>query len=375
MTESPDRQASRGPVSSRRGVLVGRPGGVEVRVHLSFAALGLLGALAVHPLLRAQLPDLGTTAVGVVAGGVGFLLLVSVAVHELAHAAVGRALGIGVLRIDLWGLGGATALEGDPPTARGQALVSVAGPLVNVLIGGFCAVAWELSPTGTILHEMAIRLAVSNGLLAAYNLLPGLPLDGGQVLRAAVWGITGDRLTGLRAAGYGGLVTAGLTALLALSESRRGGDYGLFTLIVAVFIGVQAQQALRAAGHARRLPGVVAGRLARPAYLAVGDLPLAEALRRAAADGRNSVVLGAADHPSAVLSEGMLARVPAQRRPWVPLSSVARAVMPATYLDAALSGEALLEALREDPATEYVVMDGARLVGVLHTADVAKQLA
>ncbi|MGH3743516.1 MAG: hypothetical protein ACRDTP_01485, partial [Mycobacteriales bacterium] len=119
-------------------------------------------------------------------------------------------------------------------------------------------------------------------------------------------------------------------------------------------------------------PGVVAGRLARPAFVAVSDLPLAEALRRAAATGRSAVVLGVDGRPSAVLSDALLAAVPDTRRPWVPLSSVTERVT--STLDAGLQGEQLLRVLREQPGSAYLVMDGGRFVGVLRASDVAARL-
>jgi len=323
------------------------------------------------PLLHHNLPTVPAAQIHVIAAVIGLLLLASVTVHELGHAVVGRALGITVTSIHLWGLGGSTVLSREPERARDQYLLSVAGPLINLWFGGLSALVWQQTSYGTIPHEVALRLAAANALLAAYNLLPGLPLDGGQILRAAVWGATGDKVTGLRVAGYGGLATAALTVGVAVWESRYGGDYGLFTLLIAIFIALQAQQALRGATIARRLPHVVAGDLARPAFLIGEDIPLAEALRRAAVGGRTAVIYGTSDRPDHVLSEVLLAQVPAQRRPWVPLSSVVR---PASPLDAALAGEKLLEALRRDGPREHVVMNGSELVGVLRTADVAAAL-
>jgi Zn-dependent protease len=358
----------------RGGISLGRPGGVPVRLHVSFLFLGVLVALSVAAPLRAELPRLSSAVVEVLSVVLGALLLVCVALHELAHALVARRLRIEVSGIDLWGLGGVTGLASEPTTARAQYLVSVSGPVVNLLIGAPAALVWIGTDVATIPHALALRLALANALLAAYNLLPGLPLDGGQILRAGVWGLTGDKVTGLRAAGYGGLVAAVATAALALDDARRGGQFWLFTLLIAGFIGVQATGALRGAVVARRLPFVVAGRLARPAFLAVTDLPLAEALRRATAAGCAAVVLGAEDAPTGVMSDALLAQVPAQRRPWVALSSVVQVIRPGAVLDARLSGEALLEVLRRAPAPEYVVMDAGRLVGVLRTADVATVL-
>lgn len=369
MNDQPARPDERGS-GLRGGVRLGSPGGVPLRLHFSFLVLGLLVAMSMAQPLRGDLPRLGSGTVQALAGLLGFLLLASVALHELAHALVARRLGVGVTGIDLWGLGGVTGLAGEPSTARSQYLISISGPVVNLLIGGPAALLWSATAAATVPHALGLRLAVANALLAGYNLLPGLPLDGGQILRAGVWGLTGDRTTGLRAAGFGGLVAAAATAVVAVIDARHGGQFWLFSLLVAGFIGVQAQGALRAAVMARRLPYVVAGRLARAAYLAPADLPLAEALRRAATAGCAAVVLAGDGAPAAVLSEELLAQVPEQRRPWVSLSTVVRRLRPGDVLDARLSGQPLLDALHRVPAPEYVVMDGGRLVGVLRAADV-----
>jgi Zn-dependent protease len=354
-----------------RGIRLGEPYGIPIRLHLSFVVLGALVVIVLDPVLHNERPAMSDAGVHSLAITVALGLLLSVAIHEFAHAVMARRLGMQVRGIHLWGLGGSTALDGEPATARAQYLISVVGPLTNVLLGGIGAAVWASTSAGSIPYELGLRIAAANALLAVYNLLPGLPLDGGQMLRAGVWALTGDKITGLRAAGYGGFVAAGATVALAVVESRSGGDYGLFTLLVAVFIAVQALQAVRSASIARRLPMVVAGRLARPAHVVADDLPVAEALRRATAAGHCAVVYRKTGQADLVLSEALLAAVPEIRRPWVPLSSVVTAASP---LDASLAGEDLLSALRCTTQGEHVVMSGSRLVGVLRVADVAAAL-
>lgn len=350
---------------------MGEPFGIPIRLHVSFLVLGALVVFVLDPVLHDEHPAMSDSGIHAIAIAIAVALLLSVAVHEFAHAVMARCLGIGVRGIHLWGLGGSTALETEPTTARAQYLVSVAGPLTNVLIGGISAAVWATSTAGTVPYELGLRIAGANALLAIYNLLPGLPLDGGQMLRAGVWATTGDKITGLKAAGYGGFFAAGVTTLLALAETRNGGDYGLFTFLVAGFIAMQAQQAVRSATIARRLPSVVAGRLARTALVVDADLPVAEAIRRAAAAGHPAVIFRHPGQADLVLSEALLAAVPEARRPWVPLSSVVTVASP---LDASLSGEDLLSALRRTTQGEHVVMNGGRLVGVLRVADVAAAL-
>jgi Zn-dependent protease len=351
-----------------------RIAGVVVRVRPSFLLLGVLAGSSAQPAIRDQVPTLSAAGADVVAAVVAVGLLASVLLHELAHASFGRRLGLPVERVDLTLLGGATSLGAEPRTARDQYLVSVSGPVVNLLLGCVFAVVSHLTASGSVAHVLAEPICVVNVLLALYNLLPGLPLDGGQLVRAVVWRVTGDKIIGLRAAGIGGLLTSAATLLLGYLELRGGESLGILTVAVGVFVAMQAQGALLGASLARRLPAVVAGRLARPAYLVASDLPVSEALRRAAAAGRSAVVLGTDGRPSAVLSDVLLARVPEQRRPWVSLSSVSSPAPQASWLDADLTGEDLIAAMAAGTATEYVVMHDGTLVGVLLKSDVASRL-
>lgn len=349
---------------------LGRPFGVPLRLAPSFLALGLLvadlDAAVVHqrlPLRTAGVAD--ATAVAVAAA-----LLLSVILHELAHAAVGRALGMPVDGITLHLFGGVTSLGEEPRRPVVQFLVTLAGPLVNVLAGGIAAAVWLTSGPATVPSVTGEQIAIVNTGLALYNLLPGLPLDGGQLVRAALWQITGNAERGLRGAAYGGVAVALATFALGAREIISGTTVGVFTVAVGVLVGMNAVQALRASGAAGRISGLAAGQLARPAYEADPVLPLAEALRRAEAAGRGAVLVATRPgHPTAVVTEALLAAVPPARRPWVPVSVAAAPLNPATVLDTRVKGPALLAALRASPASDYLVVDGAQVVGVLRVDD------
>ncbi|MGH3743447.1 MAG: site-2 protease family protein, partial [Mycobacteriales bacterium] len=230
--------------------------GFQLRPRLSFVLLGALAAVSVAEGLRSDLERSSSATIAVLSMLIGLGMLGSVLLHELGHALVGRRLGLPVGTIELNVLGGATALGEEPPTPRAQYLVSVVGPVVNLLLAGVFGVVALTTAVATVPHDLAYPLFVINALLAFYNLLPGLPLDGGHLVRAAVWGLTGDKVTGLRAAGVGGLVTAAATFALGVVELRAGAGFALATFLVAVFVAVQAHGALTGAGLARRLPGV-----------------------------------------------------------------------------------------------------------------------
>jgi tRNA (adenine57-N1/adenine58-N1)-methyltransferase len=247
---------------------------VALRASPSFLLLGLLAAEFEGQILSTDLPRESGGLVAAVALAVGVGLLLSVALHELAHAVVGRGLGLPVGGIMLYLFGGLTSLDAEPASASDQAMVTLAGPLVNVVLGGACAaIALTLHSSGLV-PEATWQLAGMNALLAAYNLVPGLPLDGGQLLRAALWRATGDRVRALRTTawvGVGGGIMAGLVGLELL---RRTHGYSFLLLTLAAILVVSGLQIVRASGVTARLEGVSAGQVARRAFTAAPDLPL-----------------------------------------------------------------------------------------------------
>jgi hypothetical protein len=216
-----------------------------------------------------------------------------------------------------------------------------------------------------------------------FNLLPGLPLDGGRVLRAVVWRVTGDGQRASLLSAWAGRVVAVvvvpvllLGVLPAVRESTADGTDVVFTLLVALFVYGGATASLRQAQVAAKLPGVSARLLARPALGVPADLPLAEAVRRARAVGaRGLVVVDRADQPEGVVSEAAVIATPEQRRPWITVSALSRRVDAAMLLDAELRGEELLDAMRAAPAPEYVVRDAQGHLGVLLAADVVRAVS
>jgi predicted transcriptional regulator len=143
--------------------------------------------------------------------------------------------------------------------------------------------------------------------------------------------------------------------------------------LLAGFIWVGASQALTVAAINSRLPGLRVADLVRPALEVPADLPVSEALRRAW-DSRSQglVVVDGEGRPTALVSEAHVLALPEQRRPWTTVSQVARQIEPGMTLPASAAGEAVLDAVRATPASEYLVVgsDG-RSVGVLATTDVA----
>lgn len=302
--------------------------------------------------------------------------------HELAHAWVASAAGYPVRSITLWWLGGFTSYERRTSSAWKEGLIAASGPLSSIAIGLACWMVYAAAEGADVrLRALAYALAWSNVLLGVYNALPGLPLDGGAVLKSIVWGVTRDENKGTVVAGWGGRVVA-VVVLLAFVVppflSGRSPDIAgiVFAAIISAFLWSGASQALTQARVSARVPALSARSLARRAVLVPSDTPLSEALRRVEEAGAGGVVLTDADgRPVAVSREAAVSAVPAERRPWVPVSSVSAALDPRAAIPADLAGEPLLVAMTAYPASEYVVVEAdGRLVGVLSTADVEAAL-
>jgi hypothetical protein len=209
------------------------------------------------------------------------------------------------------------------------------------------------------------------------NLVPGLPLDGGRVLKAAVWRVTGDMHRGTIAAAWAGRVVALLAFGWPLLTSKLFGgsptavDF-IFAGVIAMFLWSGATTALESARLRARLPQLNARALARRTLTVPDDLPLAEAVRRAQEVHAGSIVtVSASGHPIGVVNEAALLSVPSDRRPWVAVSSVARSIDEGLQLPAGIAGEELIRAMGARPAGEYLLLDAdGTIFGVLSTADV-----
>lgn len=304
------------------------------------------------------------------------LLYASVLLHELSHSVVAKAFKLPVKRIVLYPLGGFSVIEPEPPTPGQEFLVSIAGPAMSVAIAGVGYVFDRLVHSTGVVHAILDLVVFSNLLVAIFNMLPGLPLDGGRVLRAGLWKLTGNAGSATVMAAWAGRVLAVVLVLApiavpSLGNFSIGGAYGLWLVVVAIFMWMSAGQALRSARIRERLPSLQARALARRAIPVQSSLPLAEAMRRAdLAQARALVVVDHDAKPIAIVNEGAVMATPEQRRPWVDAGSLARTLDDGMILPADLSGMDLIEAVSKAPASEYLLVEpSGQVYGVLARSD------
>jgi Zn-dependent protease/CBS domain-containing protein len=318
----------------------------------------------------------------IVAAAFVVLLYVSVLIHELSHCVVARGYGLPVRRILLYPLGGFSEIEVEPQTPAREFLVSAAGPALSLVLAACGYGLMHVVPAGTIAGTLVSQLRWANLVVGIFNLLPGLPLDGGRMLRAVIWKLTGRPSTATIAAAWAGRVLAVALFVVPFTLGEIRGDGTdlisvVWLAVIAAFMWTGAGQAIKATKFRERLPALQARRLARKAVSVNANTPLAEAMRRAEeSQARALVVVDHEDKPIAIVNETAVMATPLQRRPWIEAGALARTLEPNMVLPADLSGLALLDAIRKAPATEYLLVEpSGQVYGVLATRDVDQAFA
>jgi Zn-dependent protease/CBS domain-containing protein len=374
------RDQNREPKRRPGALQIARVAGVPIYVNLSWVFVALLIAFAFRPWIDQQVPGLGRWSF-VAAFGFAVLLYASVLVHEIAHVLVARRFGLPVRAITLQFLGGLSEIEREPESPWREFAVAVVGPVTSLALGGAFGLAYTVVDEPPLLELTVYQLAVANLLVGLFNLLPGLPLDGGRMLRAGVWAVTKRPHLGTKVAGWAGRAVAVLVLALPWIYLAGAGRPSLVTivwsLILAMFLWAGSTQALMSARIRGKLPALHARDLARRGVPVPSELPLSEAIRRAQESHAGSlVVVDSGGKPTGLVSEAAVLATPEHRRPWITIGDVARRLEPALVLSVELRGEDLVRAMGGMPATEYLLVEpDGRIYGVLATADVDAALA
>jgi Zn-dependent protease/predicted transcriptional regulator len=229
-------------------ITLGRLFGVQIGLHYSWFIIALLITLSLVGHFGATDPNWSRAIVWASAVITAVLFFVSIVLHELSHALVARARGVSVRSITLFALGGVATMETPAPDAKTEFWIAVAGPIASVAIGlGGYALAASLgwSPQAEAIPSTAVLgwLGYINISLAVFNLIPGFPLDGGRILRAILWGRSGDadRAT-MTAARVGQAVAFGFILLGVMRFFGGAGFGGVWIAFIGWFL-LQAAQA------------------------------------------------------------------------------------------------------------------------------------
>ncbi|MBI2772896.1 MAG: site-2 protease family protein [Chloroflexi bacterium] len=360
--------------------LIARVIGIDIRVHFSwFLIFGLILFTYSDPnggLFSQVRPTWSDQKLVIVAGIYAVLFFLSIVAHELAHAAVARAFRMPVSSITLFLLGGVANLAKEPPSARAEFLMAIAGPATSLVIGGvglgIAQVADEvvlrqaaLDPVGVV----AFYLGLTNLLLAGFNMIPGYPLDGGRVLRSVVWGIVRERTRATRVAARGGQVVAGLLVLVGawrvfvLDETFGG----LWTALIAYFLYNAASASLQQERVAGMVAGVEVGPLMSRQFVAVPrNMSIAELVDgHMLPNNARAVAVVDAGRLRGIVSVADLRKVP--QAEW-PVTGVQTVMTPASAIPSLSPTSRLMTAIERFGSTDLPllpVVEDEVIVGVL----------
>jgi Zn-dependent protease/CBS domain-containing protein len=354
-----------------------RIAGIDVGVHPSWLVVfGLVTWSLAAGYYPVALPNADPTLHWALGAISAVLLFAAVLVHELAHSLVARAQGLDARSITLFIFGGVSNLGGESPRPSVEFLVAIVGPLSSFAIAGLAWLGAGAAPSGSAVEAVLAYLAIVNGLLGLFNLIPGFPLDGGRVLRSVIWRATGSlrRATEVAAA-VGTIVAYGFLVwgfIRVLDGELLGGiwiaaiGWFLQSASAASVQQVRLEEALRGtrvADIVRRDATAVAPGTSVADLIEDYFLPQS---RRAMPVVDNGRIVG-------IVTLGDVRQVPPDQRAATPVADVMGGRDGLVTVGPGSSLAAALEALGRGDYEQVPVVDNGRLVGMLTRADVLRQ--
>ena len=367
-------------------ITLGRVFGITIGLHVSWFFIALLITLSLAAHFSETNPTWASSTVWLSAIATGFLFFLAIVVHELAHALVARVRGVPIRSITLFALGGVANMDKDVGDAKTEFWMGIAGPIMSIAVGGLClGIVWALGgfEAGSELTPHTPPMAVFawlgyiNLMLAAFNMIPAFPLDGGRVLRAALWGFQGDKRRATWIAVRTSQIIAVLFIVVGFVGFFSGGSFGgLWIAIIGWFLFGAAEASLLQMEMVTALQGLrVRDVMAQDCVRVSPDVSLQTladdyVLRTGqrcflvADDGRIKGLVAAGDLKSVERELSPTTHVDAVMRP---LEQVKR-VKPETSLAEAL------EMMARDDLNQLPVMSNGHLEGILTRSHILRVL-
>ncbi len=382
--------------SDRYTIRIAKVAGIEVRLHVTVTIIFVLIVVGLgNGVLPQWHPAWGMLQLWGTATVTGVLFFGSLLAHELSHSLVAKAHGIDVPRITLFLFGGVAEIEREAESPKVEFLIASAGPLMSFALSIlFFAVFLQLAPPEflefsvdnenrdmSMLSETATAafwLASVNLILGVFNLVPGFPLDGGRLFRAFLWWRTGDQVKATRRAAETGRFFGWTLIALGLLVFLRGDIVGgAWLALIGWFLSRLAAASVSQLMTDRALKGLRVHDLMRTRFDAVdGDLPIDRFV--------NDCLLRSSQFVWPVRSQGKdvgvfnLHDITAINEPTKSTLKVRDIMQPideATHLHPELSGREALKRLADSTDAPLPVLQGGRVVGLMHQADILKWLA
>jgi Zn-dependent protease len=357
---------------------IGRVAGIRIGIHYTWLlAFALIAWSLTAGYFPTVLPDAGPLIYGMTGIAGTLLLFASVLLHELSHSLVARQRGLQVDSITLFVFGGVSGLSNEPTRPRDEFLVAVVGPLTSLVVAGVCwLVGFVLVEGVGIGGALLGYVGFANAVLGVFNLVPGFPLDGGRVLRAILWAMTGSLRQATRIASHIGQGIGYLLVLLGVLLLLDGDVVsGLWLAFIGWFLS-EAAQAMRQE-HALReaLSGIPVSTVMDTQPPIVGPKTSVEELvfDHAVQRGERAVLVVDRGHLLGLVTLADVKKV--QRDTWsvTQLEEImSRAPLQTVTPDTDLT--AVLESMMRHSIHQLPVVAGERVVGMVSRAEILGML-
>ena len=347
---------------------IGRIRGIPIYLHPSWLVIFALITVSLAEEFATQHPHWSQAqhwSLGVLTS---VLFFASVVFHEMGHSVVAQHYRIPVISITLFVFGGLARIGREPESAKQEFNIAVAGPLASyVLAVGF----WLLTrgfPASEMFGALALWLAQINFVLATFNLVPGFPLDGGRILRALAWGVTGDYTRATHFASRSGQLLAYIMIFLGIWEALTLHNYigGLWLAFIGWFVLTAAQESYAQVAIRSALQGLRAGDIMSQELPTIGrDISLEEYGHEILRTGRRCHLVVANGELMGLMTIHALNGVP--REQWAN-TSVQAAMLPRDQIHWAAPEEpvlGLLERMQNEDVNQMPVVANGHVVGIV----------
>lgn len=345
----------------RDGIPLGKIAGVPVYLAYSWFVIAAITVVFYGPFIMDFIPGLGNWAY-LVGLAVALLLALSVLIHELAHALSAKVFHWPTEKIviNLWG--GHTQFENFTASPGRSVVVALAGPASNFVVAAVMFSIDSVAQFKGVAGTLTDIVVMANLLIGIFNILPGMPLDGGRLVESAVWKATGSQDKGTIAAGWSGrIIVVALVIWFIVVPFLRGQwpdlMYTTVTVLVCGFLWMGASSSIHHAKLRSRLYLVSAAGLAEPAVGVPNSASVADVLDISPTGSPAVVICGPDGKPQGVVDFGATLAVPAAHATTTPVTAVAHALAAGAYVPEWSKGQELIQYLARLDGGEYAVVD------------------
>jgi Zn-dependent protease/predicted transcriptional regulator len=367
----------------RSSIRLGKLFGIEIGLHYSWFLIALLITMSVGAQFQASHAEWGSRVIWALAVLTSILFFVTLLAHEMSHALVARTRGLTTTAITLFALGGLAQIEKEPEDAKTEFLVGIAGPLSSAVIGVLSlGIAWTLgwhmpATPDTPIRAMFVWLGYINLSLAAFNMIPGYPLDGGRILRSILWITSHDAAKATYRAATVGKIIALLFIAFGIFQFFGGAGFGgLWIAFIGWFLLQAATASASSVALTSGLKGVrVSDVMTADCVTLDGNMNVEQFVEGyLLKSGKRCFVVAQNGQVAGLVTAHEIKELERARWPYTTLSDIMR---PLDQLHTVAPTTPVMEALEtmgRDDVNQLPVVSGSHLDGIITRANVLQFL-